>query len=233
MDEKQLMKWGGICAFVVAVLWIVGEILYLVARGVPSETLTLSGLAEELTGSVYRTQHVFFSASLLFFVVVAYTVYEYLKKTSYGLSRIGFGFVTLYIIFSFVLFIILSAGKNIALANVFDVEAQLGVIVHLYGSLVIPFAWFILLFSLFWGLAFLNLEGMNKVVGILLLVSSGAALLFYIFSLTETIIMISIIVLILRILFIVANAFIGLVLFEESKRAKGVAKKTGAAAKKE
>lgn len=219
MNDKPLMKWGGICAFVFAILWVIGLIFSLIAEGIPSQMPTVSEWGNTLTGGTYRTAILLFGIGMFFYVVAAYAVYDYLRKTSYGLSRTGFGFVTLFIIFYFVWFTLMAAGKNIVLSGASNYQTQLAVIMNLSGSLLLPFLWFIVFYTFFWGLAFVKLAGMNKTVGFLSLATALISLLFYVFSLIGNVFICNILDLILIIVFIVANFFIGLILTAESKKA--------------
>ncbi|ODS38887.1 MAG: hypothetical protein A7315_03095 [Candidatus Altiarchaeales archaeon WOR_SM1_79] len=218
MNEKPLMKWGGICAFVFAVLWIVFEIFYLISAGIPFQTPTVSEMANMLSGGAYRTFIVLFGISIFFYVVVAYSVYDYLRKTSYGLSRAGFGFVTVVIILWFVYWSLQTAGKTIALSGAYDFETQLSVIMNLLGSLMIPLLWAMVLYAFCWGLAFIKREGNNKIAGFLFLITSLFAFLYYLFSIIGNVLIANIIDLILVIVFIIAHLFVGTILTAESKK---------------
>ena len=109
-------------------------------------------------------------------------------------------------------------GKNIALVRTSDLETQLSVIVNLLGGLHILAIWFWALFPFFWGLAFIKLEGKNKIVGVLFLFLALLAILFYAFLMVENICIASICHLLAHVVFIVSQFFLALILIAESKK---------------
>jgi|GEM_PF-2756821 len=219
MNEKPLMKWGGISAFVFVVLFIITTLLYWIAQGgIPSRMPTVGEWADLLSGSAIRTHIVLVSIWLCFYVVVAYAAYDYLRKTSYGLSRIGFGFVVLWIITYVVVIGTLAAGIKIALARPPDFETQFSVILNLFGCMRIFLIWFWALFPFLWGLAFIKLEGKNKSVGYLFLATTVFAILLYTFLRVGNIRIAEISHLLGMITFAVSHFFLALILIAESKK---------------
>jgi len=84
MNEKPLMKWGGICAYVFTVLFAISMIIHWFSQGgIPSQMPSVSEWADMFSGSASRTLTVLFSIMACFYVVVAYATYDYLRKTSY------------------------------------------------------------------------------------------------------------------------------------------------------
>jgi len=220
MNEKPLMKWGGICAYVFVVLSIIWAVnLWISQGGIPSQMPTVSEWADMVSGGAHRTFIVLFGISFCFFVVVAYATYDYLRKTSYGLSRIGFGFATIFIISAFVMIGISAAGKNIALVRPSDFEIQLFVVMNLFGGIHTLVIWFWALFPFFWGLAFIKLEGNNKIIGVLFLATTVFAVLYYIFLRAGNIWIAEFSHLLGQITMIVSSFFLALVLTAESKKA--------------
>jgi len=217
MNEKVLMKWGGICAFAFVVLFIVWAAMLWITQGIPSQMPTVSDWADTLAGSVSRISVILFSIFMCFYVVVAYATYDYLRKTSYGLSRIGFGFAVLWIITVFIVTSIFAAGKIIVLSGAPGFEAQLFAIMALAGGLHIYAIWFWALFPFLWGMAFVKLEGKNKIVGILFLVVAFLAVLYYAFLRAGNIWIAEFTHLLGHIAFIVSHFFLAMVLIAASK----------------
>lgn len=219
MNEKPLMKWGGISSFVFVVLLTITVVLYWAAQGgIPSRMPTVGEWADMVSGNAFRTVIVLFSIMACFYVVVVYATYDYLRKTSYGLARIGFGFAVLWIITFFIEMGLIAAGKNIALVHASDFETQLSVIINLLGSMHIIIIWFWALFPFLWGLAFIKLEGRNKTVGYLFLATTVFAVLYYMFLRVGNIRIAEISHLLGHIVFIVSHFFLALILIAESKK---------------
>ena len=220
MNEKPLMKWGGICAYVFTVLSAISIIIYWVSQGgIPSQMPSVSEWGDVISGAPFRIVTVLFSIMACFYVVVIYATYDYLRKTSYGLSRVGFGFVVLWIIIFFIEMAALAAGKLTVLIGASDYQTQLSVIMNLFGGLHILAIWFWALFPFFWGLAFIKLEGNNKTVGYLFLATTVFAVLYYIFLRIGSIWTAEFTHLLGQIAWIVSHFFLGLVLTAESKKA--------------
>jgi hypothetical protein len=218
MNEKALLKWGGICALIFMVLFIVWGVIYWTSQGISSQIPKVNEWAGILSGSVSRISVVLFSIFMCFYVIAAYATYDYLLKTSYTFSRIGFAFVLLWIIIVFIKTGIIAAGNLIVLSAVPDFATQLSILMVLYSSFHILAIWFWALFPFFWALAFIKLRGNDKIVGVLFLVLSILAILYYIFFRIGNIWIAEIIHLVGHVVFAISNFFLALVLLEEYKK---------------
>lgn len=179
MNDKSLMKWGGICTFVFVLLFTASALLLLVSQGIPSRPPTMSEWAATLTGGVWRLFIPLFSVAMCLYVVVAIAAYDYLATTHYAVARIGLGFAVLLIIVVFLEIAVLGAGKIIAQSSISEVESQLFPVFAKFGTLHILAAWFHGLWLFFWGLGFVRNSGMERTIGAFLLAFSFLYLLYY------------------------------------------------------
>jgi hypothetical protein len=137
MNNDAFLKWGAISAIVFAVL-----------QG-----------AVYLTGIEFRAFVPLFSLALIFRLMAALAGYELLAKTHYGLARAGLGFAFLAIIMMFLEAAVWGA-RSASSVDVADMVA-------LFDSLHLMVLWFVALWVLCWGLAFIQESGAARALGAL------------------------------------------------------------------
>ena len=66
MNEKALLKWGGICALIFMVLFTVWGVIYWTSQGISSQMPKVNEWADTLSGSISRISVVLFSIFMCF-----------------------------------------------------------------------------------------------------------------------------------------------------------------------
>ena len=85
MNDRSLLRWGGICAFSSVIV------------------LAIIDVTSKVTGGIEWTAFIpVFSIFICLYVIVLLAAYDYLAKTHYGPARIGFAFGLLLIVVLFV-----------------------------------------------------------------------------------------------------------------------------------
>jgi hypothetical protein len=112
-----------------------------------------------LTGIEFRAFVPLFSLALIFRLMAALAGYELLAKTHYGLARAGLGFAFLAIIMMFLEAAVWGA-RSASSVDVADMVA-------LFDSLHLMVLWFVALWVLCWGLAFIQESGAARALGAL------------------------------------------------------------------
>lgn len=139
MNNDAFLKWGAVSAIVFAVL-----------QG-----------AVYLTGIEFRAFVPLFSLALVFRLIAALAGYELLAKTHYGLARAGLGFAFLAITMMFLEATVWGA-KSVSGVDETDMVA-------LFDSMHLMVLWFVALWVLCWGIAFVQESGAARALGALLI----------------------------------------------------------------
>ena len=219
MNEKPLMKWGGICAYVYAVVWAISVTLYWIAQGgIPSQPPSLTEWADMTSCWTFRTYNVLYPFVIILHVTMLFAAYEYLRKSSFGLAKVGFGFGILFNVFCSIVWTISNASKTAALLRPADLETQLAAFLNLQGSAMIFLLWFSLPYLLLWGLAFKKLESTNIIVGYVYLVAAVLAVLIYVLQAAGSIIIVNICLFLYTVSFVISTFFIAQILTAEAKK---------------
>ena len=183
MPERSLLKWGGICAYAAGIIIIVASAsMWIGYGGIPSQVPDAGDSVALLSGGAWRTALVAWGASLFVSMVVFFAIYDYLKKTSYGLATVGLGFALAWLIVMAVLMPILAAGKVIALIQSPGYEQQLFLIMIMFGCIHRMLLLIAIAYPLCWGLAFLKGGGNARITGILLLATAVFYSCYYVFE---------------------------------------------------
>lgn len=140
MNKGKFLKWGAISATLFVILAGVGYV-----SGGPSSRWFVP----------------LFSLVLVFRLIAALAGYELIAKTHYGLARAGLGFAYLAIVMMFLE------------AAVWGAKGSDGVdqasLIALFESMHLMVLWFVALWVLFWGLAFVKESGIARGLGALLM----------------------------------------------------------------
>lgn len=218
MDEKMVMKWGGISAFVWVVTWFIGQILSLSIVGIPCQLPTPAEWGSVLTDSSFSMAWILFGIGQFFVTIMICGMYIYLKKTSESLTAVWLIFIILFLAVWFVQLSVQNAGKYIAMSGAPDMNTQLAVVMNLHTSLTIPFLCFLGFGIIFAGLVLIRLEGINKAAGYLYFVSTLLGLLLIGSILTGKVLVANIIYLIMVTTYAIIHILMGLILTGEAKK---------------
>jgi hypothetical protein len=202
MNDKSLMRWGGLSAFAFVVLF------------------TISIAAFWVTGGLeFRAWVPLFSSVVCFWFIASIAAYDYLKTAEYALARIGFGFALMSVIILFLEAVVWGADRivlRIAPSNPQSEVTELGA---LFASLHHAVLWFIGIWYALWGIAFFRMKGKAKIVGAAMLLIAGLNIGDYLFvRMSETGLLVEAWHLGGQVSNLVAYSFLGLLLLEESRR---------------
>jgi hypothetical protein len=138
MNDARFLKWGGISAIVFVIL---------------------AGAGYVFGGPESRWFVPLFSLTLVFRLIAALAGYELIAKTQRGLARVGLGFAFLAITMMFLEAAVWGA-RNSSGVNQADMIA-------LFDSMHLMVLWFVALWVLCWGVAFVQASGAARALGAL------------------------------------------------------------------
>ena len=179
MNERVLMKWGGVTAFLFVALFVLSSCLALLAQGLPSDPPSTLEWAEVLTSAPWRAFVPVFSIAMCLLVVVAAASYRFLTRLHPSLATVGLAFGVLLIVIVFVEIAVFGAAGAIAGSDDGEMENRLAPLQALLGGLHTLAIWFHGLWLGVWGLGFLKLRGRTRLIGVLLLSFSGIYATYY------------------------------------------------------
>jgi hypothetical protein len=140
MKNGVFLKWGAISAIVFVILGGVGYLF---------------------GGPASRGFVPLFSITLVFRFIAALAAYELLAKTHYGLARTGLGFAFLAITMMFLEATVWGARDS---SGVHQID-----MVALFDSMHLMVLWFVAIWVLCWGIAFVQSSGVARALGGLLI----------------------------------------------------------------
>lgn len=156
MNNKILLKWGGISALAFVVLFSISIATYWVTGGLE-----------------FRAWVPLFSSLTCFLLVATLAGYEYLSKFHYSLARGGLAFAALAILVLFLEAAVWGADRMVVRSESLTVQPELTHLRALFSSLHLMVLWFIGIWMAFWGAGFVRLSGRGKAVGVLMVLVTG------------------------------------------------------------
>jgi hypothetical protein len=165
MNDKILMKWGGISSLIFVVLFTISIVSFWVTGGI-----------------AFRAWVPLFSSLVCFLLVATLAGYDYLAKSHYAFARIGLGFAALAIITLFLEAAVWGADRMVLRTEALTAQPELTHLLAFFNSLHMMVLWFIGLWMAFWGAGFVRLQGMAKVAGVLMILKPGFNLVDYLLA---------------------------------------------------
>jgi hypothetical protein len=156
MPNTGLFKWGGISALCFVGLFTTSIAAYWVTGGI-----------------AFRAWVPLFSSLVCFLLVATLAGYEHLAKSHYALARIGLGFALLAIVMLFLEAAVWGADRMVRRADPAVVQPEPTHLLALFSSLHMMVLWFIGIWMALWGVAFFQLAGGAKAVGVPMMLVAG------------------------------------------------------------
>ncbi len=205
MNDKELLKWGGISAHVSVAL------------------LTISIVSFWVTGGLeFRAWVPLFSTFACFLLVATLATYDYLAKSQYALARVGLGFATLSIITFFLEAAVWGADRMVLRVRGMAVEGELTSLLAVFNSLHMMVLWFIAIWMVLWGIGFVRIPGKGRVAGTFMVLVAGFHMVDYLLArLGQTGPLVDLWHLGSQVMFLSAFTTLGLLLIEESRATDG------------
>jgi len=201
MNDKSLMKWGGLSAFAFVVLFTISIAMYWVTGGLD-----------------FRAWVPLFSGLVCFWFIASIAAYDYLKTAEYALARVGFGFALMSVAILFLEAVVWGADRIVLRTTLSDPQPEVTELGALFSSLHHTVLWFIGIWYTFWGLGFLRMTGKAKIVGAAMLTNAGLHIGDYLFvRISETGPFVEVWHLGAQVSNLVAYSFLGLLLLEVSR----------------
>jgi hypothetical protein len=162
MNNRVLLKSGGVCAFALVILFA-----------------AILVVTKVTGGSAWRAWVPAFSIFICLYVVVLLAAYDYLKETDYALARIGFAFGLLLIVVLFAEVAAWGADQMMLREGFTATGTQLSPMLALFTSTHTLAIWFHGLWMGLWGAALIRHSGKAKVAGALMLLFAFLYSIFY------------------------------------------------------
>ena len=201
MNDKSLMKLGGLSAFAFVALFTISIATYWVTGGLE-----------------FRAWVPLFSSLVCFWFIASIAAYDYLKVQKYALARVGFGFALMSIMILFLEAVVWGADRIVLRTVPSNPPPEVTELGALFTSLHHMVLWFIGIWYAFWGLGFFRLTGKAKIVGAAMLTNAGFHIGDYLFvRIGETGLFVEIWHLGAQVSNLVAYSFLGMVLLGVSR----------------
>ena len=201
MNDKSLMKWGGLSAFAFVALFTISIATYWVTGGLE-----------------FRAWVPLFSSLVCFWFIASIAAYDYLKVQKYALARVGFGFALMSIMILFLEAVVWGADQIVLRTAPSNPPPEVTELGALFTSLHHMVLWFIGIWYAFWGLGFFRLTGKAKIVGAAMLTDASFHIGDYLFvRIGETGLFVEIWHLGAQVSNLVAYSFLGMVLLGVSR----------------
>ena len=157
MEDRTLLKWGGISALIFVAL------------------LTSSIITFWVTGGIeFKAWVPLFSTLVCFLVVAVLAGYEYLAKSHYALARVGLGFAALSLMTLLLEAVVWGADKMVLRSGGGAMQSGITPLMATFNSLHMLVLWLIAIWLACWGAGLVRLPGKAKLAGtFMLLVAPG------------------------------------------------------------